>query len=71
MVFCAEGPPESVTTIDHSDIRGLVTAWPDSVGGCLRLPAGVGPVPGGEQPDPSGTQRGFPFWPYALARPPA
>jgi hypothetical protein len=35
---------QSVATIDHSDIRGLVTERPDSVGGCLGLPAGDGGV---------------------------
>ena len=30
-----------MTTVDHSDIRGLVTAGQVSVGGCLCLQAGV------------------------------
>ena len=30
-----------ITTVDHSDIRGLVTAGQVSVGGCLGLQAGV------------------------------
>ena len=30
-----------ITTVDHSDIRGLVTAGQVSVGGCLCLQAGV------------------------------
>jgi hypothetical protein len=50
-----------VTTIDHSDIRGLVTAGPEFVGGCLGLAAGIGSTFDGGRPGPYRIARGFPF----------